>query len=347
MLSELEIENFKCISHQTFTLKPLTILTGLNSTGKSTVIQAILLLSSLGSSHQRDILNTLVAHFSEFSEIRNKYENAKSLSIRIDDFLLTMDHDVECLSSDISEDGPKKFPLNYEEDFYYLSASRIGQEELAAISKGQKTGLNGEYILGHFDRNKNIPLDASLVKFKESGFTLKAQVNKWLAYILDLPISFQTEKVVSTMVKVSFNSDGIDGIDPFNLGAGNSYLVKVLVIALMCQSQDVLLIENPEIHLHPKAQARLGEFLAWISNAGVQVVVETHSEHLINKVKYQVYKDELSADDAIIYYKPSIREKFIPLSINQRGKFIDTEDNAVMFPSGFFDSTLEELLEIG
>jgi len=338
MLNNLEIENFKCISHQTFTLKPLTILTGLNSTGKSTVIQAILLLSHFGSKPQQEVLGSLVANFSNFSEVRNKYTNAKLLTIRLDGHELSMNHDTL---------HTKAFHLNYEENLYFLSANRVGQEELAILNPRQKIGRNGEYIFGYFELNKDTPLNALLVQFKESGFTLKAQVNKWLAYILDLDISFQTEKVTSTIVKISFTSDGIDEINPFNLGAGNSYLVKLLVIALMCQPQDVLLIENPEIHLHPKAQARLGEFLAWISNAGVQVVVETHSEHLINKVKYQVYKEELSADDVIIYYKPSIKESFIPLSINKRGKFIDTEDNAVMFPSGFFDSTLEELLEIG
>ncbi|ORU94611.1 MAG: hypothetical protein A6F70_09395 [Cycloclasticus sp. symbiont of Bathymodiolus heckerae] len=338
MLSELEIENFKCIDKQSFKLKPLTILTGLNSTGKSTVIQAILLLSHFGSKPQQEVLGSLVAHFSNFREIRNKYTNAKSLTITVDSVLLSMNN--ETLHT-------KDFHLNYEKNLYFLSANRVGQEELAILNPRQKIGRNGECVLGYFELNKDSSLDQSLVKFKEAGFTLKAQVNKWLAYILGLNISFQTEKITSTNVKVSFNSDDIDGINPFNLGAGNSYLVKVLVVALMCRQHDVLMIENPEIHLHPKAQARLGEFFAWIAQASIQVIVETHSEHLINKVKYQVYKEELPADDVVVYYKPSIRDDFIELDINQYGKFVDTEGNTVMFPSGFFDSTLQELLEIG
>ncbi|MCK5820136.1 MAG: AAA family ATPase [Psychromonas sp.] len=338
MLHELEIENFKCIDKQVFNLKPLTILTGLNSTGKSTVIQAILLFSHFSSKPQNETLNILVANFSNFREIRNKYTNAKSLSITADGVVLSMNY--ETLHT-------KSFHLNYEENIYYLSANRIGQEELALLNPRQKIGRNGEYVFGYFESNKDNPLDEVLVKFKQAGFTLKAQVNEWLAYILDLDISFQTEKITSTHVKASFNSGGIDGINPFNLGAGNSYLVKVLVVSLMCKQDNLLLVENPEIHLHPKAQARLGEFLAWIANARIQVVVETHSEHLINKVKYQVYKEALAIKDTIIYYKPSIRGNFIELAINSRGKFIDSNGDSVMFPSGFFDSTLQELLEIG
>ncbi|WP_069470229.1 AAA family ATPase [Candidatus Marithrix sp. Canyon 246] len=342
MLSKLEIENFKSIDSQVFTIKPLTILTGLNSTGKSSLIQAILLLSRFYSYSKQDIVSTLVAHFSDFSEIRNKYKNAKFLKISADHYSLLMDYDNVEHSTVL--DGAA---LNYEDKLYYLSANRIGQEQLALLSKEQKIGRNGEYIFGYFEHNKDALLENSLVKFKTSGRTLKAQVNEWLQYIIELPISLQTEKITSTNVKVSFSSDGIDAINPFNLGAGNSYLVKVLIVTLMCRQKDLLLIENPEIHLHPKAQARLGEFFAWVAQAGVQIIVETHCEHLINKVKYQIYQEELSADDAIIYYKPSIQEDFIQLAVNQRGKFIDKEGNRVMFPSGFFDSTLQELLEIG
>lgn len=338
MVRKLEIEGFKCIDKQSFDLKPLTILTGLNSTGKSTIIQAILLLSNFSNSRNED-LSELVARFNAFSDIRNKYTNAQSLSITLDgDSFLNMNRD----TLNVKGEG-----LVYEEQLYFLPANRVGQEELALFNPRKKLGLNGDCILGYFEQHKDKALNGELVKFKEAGQTLKAQVNGWLAYILDLTVSLQTEKITSNTIKISFNSDGIDNLSPFNLGAGNSYLVKVLIASLMCQKENILLIENPEIHLHPKAQALLGEFFAWLASAGVQVIVETHSEHFINKVKYQVYKNELSADDAIIYYKPSIREDFIAMKISQKGKFIDSEGNSMMFPPGFFDSTLQELLAIG
>ncbi len=93
MLEQLEIRNFKSITLQTFSLKPLTILTGLNSTGKSSLIQAILLLSKSFSSTNQSMLVPVVAHISDFREIRNKYENAKSLSVKGDKFSIVLDND--------------------------------------------------------------------------------------------------------------------------------------------------------------------------------------------------------------------------------------------------------------
>lgn len=343
MINNLEIENFKNIKHQYFKFKPLTILTGVNSTGKSSVIQAILLLTKSSTTIKKELISALVSHYTNFSDIRNKYTNAKELKISINQLqqlLINVDK-AEFISNDNTQ------ILNYEQTVYYISANRIGQEQIAILNEEQKIGKTGEYIFGYFEQNKDKALDEAVVKFIEQGYTLKAQVNAWLSYIVDLPIQIITEKITSTHVKIAFNSDGIDNINPFNLGAGNSYLVKILIIALLCEKNNILLIENPEIHLHPKAQARLGEFFAWMANSGIQVIIETHSEHLINKVKYQIYTSQLNSDEAVIYYKPSIQEEFIPLWINQNGKFINEDKELIMFPSGFFDSTLKELLEIG
>ncbi len=77
MLNFLEIDNFKCIKKQSFELPPLTILTGINSTGKSSIIQSILLLSKYYSQINKDLLSRCIANLSEFTEIRNKYSLKK------------------------------------------------------------------------------------------------------------------------------------------------------------------------------------------------------------------------------------------------------------------------------
>jgi len=344
MLNFLEIENFKCIKKQSFELPPLTILTGINSTGKSSVIQSILLLSKYHSQINKDLLSRCIANMSEFTEIRNKYQNAKSLQLTVIDsneskFALYMDRNQTRANEVVDSDS-----LNYEERIYYISANRIGQEELALFSKDQKVGNNGEFIFGYFENNK----DTSLAVFKyEGSSTLKYQLNSWLKHILELPIELQTQKITTTTVKVSFNSDGIDNINPFNSGVGNSYVAKVLITGLMCNRGDTLLIENPEIYLYPKTQANMGDFLAWLAQNGVQVILETHSELVINKISYQAYSQEINSDKIRIYYKPSIQENFIPIGINHRGHFINTDGDKIIFPSGFFDVPLQELLEMG
>ena len=347
MLRDILVENFKSIGSQTFNLPPLTILTGLNSTGKSSIIQSILLLSKYYSLPAKDSLNQHVKSFLEFRVARNKYKNAKNIKIEAtsdkgNKYSLIMDDDGS-RSGEIYNDQDD---LSYEKKLYYIPANRLGQEEIVRLNREEKIGRGGEYIIGYFEDNKDRSLEQKLVKF-DGSTTLKHQVGGWLEEILGIKMEFKTEKVTNTEAKASFNIDGLEAINPFNVGAGNSYVVKILITCLMCNVGDIMLIENPEIHLHPKAQSKLGEFFSWIAERGVQIILETHSEHLINKVRHQVYNKKLGADNVMIYYKELIQKDFIPIRIDERGRYKDTSDNNISFPPGFFDSTLKELLEIG
>ncbi|BBT72737.1 hypothetical protein WP8S18E06_40360 [Klebsiella sp. WP8-S18-ESBL-06] len=125
-----------------------------------------------------------------------------------------------------------------------------------------------------------------------------------------------------------------------------SYIAKVLIICLMAKKGDLILLENPEIQLHPKAQAHLAIFLTFIASKGIQVIVETHCEHLINRIAYQIYDDEISSTDVVVHYKPSVDESFVSLLIDDNGDFTDLSHNKASFPKGFFDATLAELMEM-
>ena len=74
--------------------------------------------------------------------------------------------------------------------------------------------------------------------------------------------------------------------------------------------------------------------------------METHCEHLINRIRYEVYKKKLRQDDSIVYYKPDAQNPFIRININGRGHYADESGKEINFPQGFFDSTLMQLLEI-
>jgi predicted ATPase len=348
MIRKISIENFKNIKNQCFDLPSLTILTGLNSTGKSSIIQSILLLSKYYTHTARDPLNKHVNNFLKFRVIRNKYENAQYIKIEAiskknHEYYLYMNDD----SEELKEINNQKDDLNYDDKLYYLSANRNGQEEFVNLSQDEKLGSNGEYIIGYFESNKNLILRENLIKFKNSN-TLEFQLNNWLKEILDFSMELKTKEIGSMKAQALFNIDGLDALSPFNVGAGNSYLAKILITSLMCKKDDTILIENPEIHLHPKAQSKLGEFFSWIvKNGGPQIILETHSEHLINRIRYQVFNKELNNEDVIIYYKESIQKDFLPIKINKNGHYEDLNNNKINFPSGFFDSTLKELLQIG
>ena len=202
MLNQLSIKNFKNIAKQDFELKSLTILTGLNSTGKSSVIYSILLLSGYFSLKNQSQIKLYIEDFSNFREIRNKYTNAKLLTIKAS-------NEQGSFSLSIGDEkinfSPKKgrAEFNFEEQLYHVAANRIGQESLAYLSGERKIGKHGEYIVGCFHKNKDNPLlTQELIKFKESE-TLDCQVNGWLKYILDLPVELKTESVDAATVKVT------------------------------------------------------------------------------------------------------------------------------------------------
>lgn len=343
MLGSLKIQNYKCIKDESFNFKTLNIITGKNSTGKSSIIQSILLLSQLGE-RSNHVLSDVIKHYLDFSSVRNKYINAKSITLTAS----LKDKTQGTLIMDLDSGKPSRSDLNlhYDENLFYLSANRIGQQEIAEYNLDSKMDGTGENMYGFFEQNKSKSILPALCRFKEST-TLSYQLSQWLSYIIDIQAELKTEKITSTQVKVSFSADGIDNINPFNLGAGNSYLAKILIMCLMAKQDHIILIENPEIHLHPKAQSKLGEFFTFVSNAGVQLILETHCEHLINQICYQVYNDNFSANDVVIYYKDSVESPFTTVGINESGYYVDDHDKVISFPSGFFDASLANLLEMG
>lgn len=354
MITNLKITNFKSIEHFDFKLAGLTVLTGKNSTGKSSVIQSILLACQFTDSKNYHSMRTLTSSFAKFSEVRNKHVNAKNISVVVT--FTPSDDSINKISLNMSQDlaeGDRQGGVicryeNEEEEggeLFYLSANRIGQESVAISSDTQKAGLSGEYLFSTFEQRKFDTLHEYLCVDKDS-LTLAYQLNYWLSEITGIKSALKTENVGGNIIKVLFDSDDLQNIDPINLGAGFSYLAKVLIICLIAKKGDVVIIENPEIHLHPKSQAMLALFFSFIVKAGIQLIIETHCEHLINKFRYQVSIEEFSSNDIVIYYKESSRAPFDRILINDFGHFENEDEQRISFPSGFFDQSVQDLLSL-
>jgi predicted ATPase len=347
MLERLSINAFKSIEKQSFELKPLTILTGTNASGKSSVIQSILIGLSAFEQKNQPYLDKIIAPYLDFEDVHCRWSDALEVSIvletqkRIADYKLQAGRKTQCSVTDPDVE------VSYERDYFYLSANRIGPEEISQIDKHLKVGEQGQFVLASFEACKDKPVDLALRQPKAVADTLKAQVAYWLSEILGTNAEFKSEKITSNSVKNSFSLGDLGEISPLNTGAGNSYLVKILIMGLLTRPGQLLLIENPEIHLHPKAQSMLAVFMAHLTAAGVQVVVETHCDHFINRVRYQVYTSQLKHESVQIYYKPSERELFVELRVNKNGHFVNSEGERTSFPNGFFDASLASLLEIG
>lgn len=348
MLNKLTIQNLKSIDRAELTLAPLTIFTGANSSGKSTVLQALMLLIKYSVTANRYSMEELLRYLDPFSAIRNKHVNAKKITVQaVDDNGIA--HIINISSDAISTDSALQYQFEsiVEKDkpeLFYLNANRIGAQDYVPFSE-RKVGIIGEYLFSHYEKIKREPLPKELVKFEDSS-TLAYQLTQWLAFISDTDVELVTEKV-GDRVQVSFNVKDIEGnVSPFNLGAGISYIAKVLIICLMAKSGDLVLLENPEVQLHPKSQALLGVFLSFIASKGIQLIVETHCEHLINRIRLEVSNDEINNQSVVIHYKPSTIMPFETLLLDENGHFVDSEENRLSFPSGFFDASVDTLLSL-
>ena len=132
-------------------------------------------------------------------------------------------------------------------------------------------------------------------------------------------------------------SKDVDFHRPTHTGFGITQVLPIVVAALSARRNDLLLIENPEVHLHPAGQALMGEFLAEIADAGVQVILETHSDHVLNGVRRAVKNKTLPPDDvALHFFRPrqDAEREGLP---QVQSPLIDGEGNIDDWPEGFFD----------
>lgn len=363
MIQSIHIQNFKSIENEVFDFRPLTILTGTNSSGKSSVIQAILLYTHYTARREEIYRATsLKQYIKNLGDTKSlAYKKAKENMVFIKPTI--NNKNMALLSFDIYDGNiclvevEKEQMLIFEENLYYISANRIGQENLPQSNEYEKCGVNGEYIFGFYEENKNIRLKNEKLIYRDKlkdyseppAETLSAQVSVWINKILDLNLIPRTEKRNNAKaVELMYENNDLDNfnISPFNLGAGVSYLAKILILGLSLKEGDILIVENPEVHLHPKAISKFAEFFVFLANGGIQVILETHSEHIINKMRYFVFKEQISKDNIQIYYRERFDTPFESIQINEKGKYINENNEVIEFPKGFFDSDLDELLEM-
>lgn len=356
ILDKISINNYKCHSHTEITLRPMTLLVGTNSSGKSSVIQSLLLAvhnstPSLGMS----ALNGHLVSIGNFSEARNLITNAKTFEIGISgkeeelNFeFFPIDDKFENADSKITTNSKRLSDyLNYaNKNVHYLSAHRIGGQDLYVknFDNYDRYGLNGEYAIDYYQHHKSSPIDGSLIKNSDSE-TLESQVNHWLEYIFDHTIATSTlsgtDKVKSEYLLKTGKS-----IRPKNIGSGISFVISIVILCLSSKRGDLIIIENPEIHLHPKAQSMLTEFFVMIANSGRQLVIESHSDHIFNGLRVSLYKDLIKLDDLSINFFTLTKDTFLTdhttVQLNHHARILNGQD--LLFDQ--FDNDINALLDI-
>lgn len=363
MIQKIELENFKC--HKTFEeeMNQITILTGSNATGKSSIIQAILLAANSYKNIEKKKVRTadifdvnLGLPINIMSENFNDEELKISLQLQneVEDVILALDEKddtaFQICNYDQMLENMEKRKTFWIQNLYYLNAERIGPRITYGIKNAldDYVGSRGEYtsyIINDIDKKQR--LDSGMVLpelLKISPIArFSANCEEWLKMLIPntaLQCSVDIEKNISV---IKFRNEG-EFYLPTGTGFGISCVLPVIVQALIAsmKKDSVILIENPEAHLHPFSQSQMGKFLAYIAVSGVQVIVETHSEHIIDGCRLQLaYLQQCELMKTIFFDKKGKESVHKNILTNRDGELDD-------WPEGFFDQKrldLRELLE--
>jgi len=379
MITSLRLVNFKPFANQLLEFKKLTLFSGLNSTGKSSVMQSFLLLRQ---SYQQGLLPgkglALNGDLVNVGTARDAlFEGAKEDLIAFDIvwennsegiWCFKYNQEVDVLNIRMEQVTPEVYKYNnlFGNNFHYLQAERIGPRPFNEMSDYQvrqlgQLGIKGEYA-AHFlaiNGRKVIPntsLSHPEVKLKTQRE--KEQSTAKSMDLIDQVEAWMGEISPGTRLKIDAKSDvdlmsfqySYGDSNPYratNVGFGISYILPIIVAALASTPGTIILIENPEAHLHPKGQVKMGELLALAASGGVQVVIETHSDHVLNGIRLAVHGGKLDPKDVRLHYfqRQNKEGQAVTEVISPK---IDRNGRIDRWPDGFFDewdNSLEILLE--
>jgi predicted ATPase len=237
--------------------------------------------------------------------------------------------------------------------FRFLSAERVGprlnyamaDRDLSAVGLGIQGEWTAEFLAANKDRH--IEFRACQHPGAIPGRLLN-QIEAWMSeFSPGLRIEVEADPARDA-VSVRYRFEARRGISnsyrTTNVGFGISYALPVIVAVLTANPGDVILLEGPEAHLHPRGQSKLGELLARAAIDGVQVIAETHSDHVINGVRVAVHQNLIPAPSAEFLYfnwDPRVEDGATTvqrLVMDEHGRIED-------WPEGFFDE-MDRSLEI-
>ncbi|MCI9442451.1 MAG: DUF3696 domain-containing protein [Ruminococcus sp.] len=355
MVSRILVDGYKSIDRIELELKGFTLLSGINSAGKSSVIQALLYMIQRLKLRDNGERGCEYVDLGRFPDIKNNVKGNKKILFEIDtkDGAVTSKSGVTVtigegfslmeLETELPEDKRSYVTTHH---IVYLPTDRIGVEKAYDLNteKPQEIGNHGEYtysFLGMFGQEK-IPEEAFACKPETVGMSLNNQVNYWLEYLTGFHIQTNIVSDIDQVVATYANAKSNRYYRARNVGTGVTYIATLLIAALSCKVDDALIIENPEIHLHPRAQSRLVEFLAYVSNLGLQVILETHSDHIYNGLRKCIKKEKIMKDKAAIYFfelDETMQTRVYDIKLNSQG----AEEN---HPYGLFDQFDDDLDEL-
>ena len=369
MIGSVSLQNFKCFSEKkNIKLAKITILYGHNGRGKSSLSQALLLIGQ--SMKERNDLDQLSivgeqVKLDTFADIRTAGSEQEEVKFWID----TDKEKVEMGFSPYADKpqlGRLSTLLYNGEDRFVVQTTQAAE----TTDEGQKVAFSTSDInvlqqlksvvyisagrLGPVNdvlRNDSLPPNIIGTRGENLLNALSHQTPEFVDYVgqcLSKILGGAAVKIrdpKATRLELMLNSrDGDQLFHPVNVGFGYSYVLPVIVGTLLAEKESIVIIENPEAHLHPGAQSRIMEFLIEQSTQrDLQLIIETHSDHVVNGMRISMKRGVLKPADGIIqhfaYTENGLAPKITRITCDSKGNLSD-------YPEDFQDEWTAQMLEL-
>lgn len=361
MISYLQIENYKSIHKLGISLNNLNLYFGNNSVGKSTIIQSLLLLRQSYYNNENAtklILNGNLTSVGRFGDVI--YENANDNYIRFyikDSNGVVIDRKYTANNDQYTANNENNFLIEknvslLSDNFVYLNAQHISPNVDYDV-KGytdnivNKYGNNGQFVFPYIVQMSNEHFSPIFANNDNIDTDLYSLLNYWLSMV-SKHISIKCimmNDIGRAQIQFFYTKENglkTNAKSPINVGYGLTHILSVIFSLITSDKNSLIIIENPESHLHPKAQTAIGKLIGLAANNGAQVICETHSEHIVNAIRVSI-KDRLIDNNKcnIMYFSKNqdFETTYVNLPIDKSGNFND-------YPEGFLDEWDNALVKL-
>lgn len=364
MIKQITIKNFKSIKEIDASLLSLNLLMGLNGMGKSSFIQTLLLLMQSNKLDEKIIeLNGILAQIGQGRDALYQYAEEEKIV-----FELTFDGQAKySWKFDYQKDNEKLVAENgYTKEqmiffrkntspFQYIPANRIGPMDIydassVVVSDKKQLGLLGEYAAYYINVfGQEQIINERLRHSNATSNNLLSQINAWMKEISP-GISLNTKyvpEVNKVILDYQFDllNDKTNSFRPKNVGFGISYVLPIVLALLTAEEGKLIIIENPESHIHPRGQAELGKLISLAASTGAQLLVETHSDHILNGIRVAVKEKLIDKTKVnVMYFEKITTEKEQFTKITQIR--VDPKGELSEYPKNMIDEWGNQLFKL-
>lgn len=360
MITKLHLKDFKIHSDLELQLGGLTIISGQNGMGKSSVMQSLLLLrQSYNQGYISGInLKGNIVDLGSANDIecQSCEDGVLGVSLALDDGcalnfnfsynqIEPYDTFIPVIDPIPPRESIEKCPL-FTNNFQYISAFRFGPQKTyerdtnIVERQRQISMVNGQceyavHFLSFYGRK--IRCNKELLFDSINDDTLSTQVQCWMQSIsprLGIKIEYAGQDF---KLKYKFSREEntmTEDMYAINVGYGVTYVLPIVIAILSAEPGALILIENPEAHIHPRAQAELMKLIMKAAKAGIQIIIETHSDHIMNGALVAIAQDSKNSDlvKAYFFERDEHTHTSVPRSLE-----ILKDGRIVNPPKGFFD----------